>query len=84
MFYIPRGFAHGFLVLSDVAEFCYKVDNIYDHENEGGLKWNDEDVNIVWPQVPGMKPEEYLTSEKDGKWPSLKEIRETDLFKDLK
>jgi len=84
MFYIPRGFAHGFLVLSDVAEFCYKVDNIYDHENEGGLKWNDEDVNIVWPQVPGMKPEEYLTSEKDGKWSSLKEIRETDLFKDLK
>ena len=84
MFYIPRGFAHGFLVLSDVAEFCYKVDNIYDHENEGGLKWNDEDVNIVWPQVPGMKPEEYLTSEKDGKWPSLKEIRETDLFKNLK
>ena len=61
MFYIPRGFAHGFLVLSDVAEFCYKVDNIYDHENEGGLKWNDEDVNIVWPQVPGMKPEKYLT-----------------------
>ncbi len=85
MFYIPRGFAHGFLVLSDVAEFCYKVDNVYDHESEGGLAWNDSDVNIVWPEVPGMTPEEYLTSEKDGKWPSLAELREdTELFKDYK
>ena len=84
MFYIPRGFAHGFLVLSDFAEFCYKVDNIYDHESEGGLKWDDPDVNIIWPEVPGLKPEEYLTSEKDGKWPSLKELSKTDLFTEYK
>ena len=82
MFYIPRGFAHGFLVLSDVAEFCYKVDNIYDHESEGGLKWNDPDVAIDWP-FGDIKQEELLTSEKDGKWPSLKQLKETDLFKDL-
>ena len=82
MFYIPRGFAHGFLVLSDVAEFCYKVDNIYDHESEGGLQWNDPDVAIDWP-FGDIKQEELLTSEKDGKWPSLKQLKETDLFKDL-
>ena len=80
MFYIPRGFAHGFLVLSDVAEFCYKVDDIYNHEAEGGLMWNDPDVGIEWPDVPGMSPNEYLTSEKDAKWPSLQELKETDLF----
>ena len=84
MFYIPRGFAHGFLVLSDIAEFCYKVDNIYDHEHEGGLQWNDKDVNVQWPEVPGMKPEEYLTSEKDGKWPSLMELSQTDLFEEYR
>ena len=82
MFYIPRGFAHGFLVLSDVAEFCYKVDNIYDHESEGGLQWNDPDVAIDWP-FGDIKQEDLLTSEKDGKWPSLKQLKETDLFKDL-
>ncbi len=84
MFYIPRGFAHGFLVLSDVAEFCYKVDDIYNHEAEGGLMWNDPDVGIEWPDVPGMSPNEYLTSEKDAKWPSLKELKETNLFEQFK
>lgn len=84
MFYIPRGFAHGFLVLSDEAEFCYKVDNIYDKDSEGGVMWNDPEIGIEWPEVPGVSKEEYLTSEKDGKWPTLNEIRKTDLFKDLK
>ena len=84
MFYIPRGFAHGFLVLSEIAEFCYKVDNIYDHESEGGLKWNDEEVNIVWPKVEGMEVSDYLTSEKDGLWPSLKELKETNLFEEYR
>ena len=84
MFYIPRGFAHGFLVLSDVAEFCYKVDNIYDHESEGGLQWNDKDVNIEWPEVNGVTPEQYLTSEKDGKWPTLKELKNTNLFEEYR
>ena len=84
MFMIPRGFAHGFLVLSEEAEFAYKCDDVYNHAGEGGLKWNDPDVGIVWPEVPGMKPEEYLTSEKDGKWPSLAELKNTDLFQNLK
>ena len=84
MFLIPRGFAHGFLVLSDEAEFCYKCDDVYNHSAEGGLKWNDEEVGIVWPEVPGMTPEEYLTSEKDAVWPSLAELKNTDLFQNLK
>ena len=85
MFYIPRGFAHGFLVLSDVAEFCYKVDNVYDHASEGGLMWNDPDVSINWPIVEGLTEAEYLTSEKDAKWPSLAELRkDEDLFKEYK
>ncbi len=82
MFYIPRGFAHGFLVLSSIAEFCYKVDNIYDHASEGGLAWNDKDVNIKWP-MENIKEDELLTSEKDSHWPTLAELKTTDLFKNL-
>lgn len=82
MFMIPRGFAHGFLVLSDEAEFTYKCDNVYNHEAEGGLAWNDPDVAIDWP-MGDMKIDDLLTSEKDAKWPSLKELKETDLFKNL-
>ena len=83
MFMIPRGFAHGFLVLSDEAEFTYKCDDIYNPKAEGGLAWNDKDVNIDWP-LGDMKVEELLTSEKDGKWPTLAELKETDLFQNLK
>ena len=83
MFMIPRGFAHGFLVLSDQAEFSYKIDNVYTPEAEGGLAWNDPDVAIDWP-MGDLKPEDLITSEKDGKWPSLKELEQTDLFKNLK
>lgn len=84
MFMIPKGFAHGFLVLSDTAEFAYKCDDVYNHEAEGGLKWDDPEIGIIWPEVEGITPEEYLTSEKDGKWPTLAELRETDLFKNLR
>ncbi len=83
MFMIPRGFAHGFLVLSDEAEFTYKCDDIYNPNAEGGLAWNDKDVNIDWP-LGDMKIGDLLTSEKDAKWPSLEELRKTDLFKNLK
>ena len=83
MFMIPRGFAHGFLVLSDEAEFTYKCDDIYNHKAEGGLAWNDPEVAIEWP-LGNMKVDELLTSEKDAKWPSLKELKETDLFQNLK
>lgn len=82
MFMIPRGFAHGFLVLSETAEFAYKCDDVYNHAAEGGLKWDDPDVGIKWP-MGDLKPEDLLTSEKDALWPSLKELKETDLFKNI-
>lgn len=62
-FYIPKGFAHGFLVLSDVAEFCYKCNDRYDPTDEGGIPYNDPTVNIQWPDC-GC---EYLLSDKDKK-----------------
>ena len=52
-FLIPRGFAHGFLVLSDTAEFCYKCDDFYHANDEGGLAWNDPAIGITWPQLQG-------------------------------
>lgn len=61
-FFIPRGFAHGYLVLSDTAEFVYKCDDVYHPEDEGNLIWNDETVGISWPDVG-----EILLSEKDRK-----------------
>ena len=70
LLYIPRGFAHGFVVLSNEAEVVYKVDNIYAPDYESGLIWNDMDINIQWPI------DEPVISEKDGKWPTLKELKE--------
>lgn len=70
-FYVPEGFAHGFYVLSEVAEFVYQVTNLYHPEDEGALFWNDPDVGIVWPLIDGV---EVLLSEKDRKNPLLKEI----------
>ena len=80
-FLIPRGFAHGFLVLSDTAEFCYKCDDFYHANDEGGLAWNDPAIGIEWPQVVGAycgtaSAEGYTLadgmplnlSEKDQKW----------------
>ena len=52
-FLIPKGFAHGFLVLSDTAEFCYKCDDFYHPNDEGGLAWNDPAIGIVWPELTG-------------------------------
>lgn len=66
--FIPRGFAHGFEVLSKEAEVIYKVDNIYRPEFEAGIIWNDPELAIDWPI---KKP---VLSEKDSKWPRLKEI----------
>ena len=67
--FIPRGFAHGFLVLSDEAVFTYKVDNIYAPQAEAGIKWNDEDIAIEWP----IDPKDLILSEKDTRALSLKE-----------
>jgi len=63
---IPRGFAHGFVVVSDYAEFAYKCDDFYHPEDEGGIMYNDPDVNIAWPEVG-----ELTLSEKDKKHPRL-------------
>lgn len=85
-FYISEGFAHGFLVLSDTAEFCYKVTDFYHPGDEGGLAWNDPEIGIMWPQLLGeyhgtASAEEYCLedgtplnlSEKDQKWLGLKD-----------
>ena len=52
-FLIPKGFAHGFLVLSDTAEFCYKCDDFYHANDEGGIAWNDPEIGIKWPHLTG-------------------------------
>lgn len=69
-FYVPEGFAHGFMVLSDEAEFTYKCTDFYDPEDEGGILWNDPDIGIEWP-VEGL--DEVVLSEKDRNWNILKE-----------
>lgn len=71
-FYIPQNFAHGFLVLSDVAEFVYKCTDFYYPEFDGGIMWNDPDIGIEWP-LEGI--EEIKLSEKDKKHPSFKDIK---------
>lgn len=69
-FMIPRGFAHGFVVLSETAVFVYKCDDFYHPEDEGGIMWNDPDINIEWPYKG-----ELLLSEKDKVHPLLKECK---------
>ena len=74
-FFIPRGFAHGFLVLSDTAEFCYKCDDVYRPNDEGGLMWNDPFLNIAWPALLGdskFDSSKIILSEKDKHHPSFK------------
>lgn len=84
-FYIAEGFAHGFLVLSDVAEFCYKCTDFYHPGDEGGLAWNDPEIGIVWPQLVGEYQgtasakgyhledgSELILSDKDQLWDGLK------------
>lgn len=86
MFYIPEGFAHGFLVLSDTAEFAYKVTDFYHPGDEGGLAWNDPEIGIVWPELSGNYQgnagsagyhmedgSPLILSEKDELWLPLKE-----------
>ena len=88
-FYISEGFAHGFLVLSDEAEFCYKCTDFYHPGDEGGLAWNDPEINVEWPDLMGTfkgtpDGEGYTLkdgtpislSEKDKKQPFLKDISE--------
>lgn len=85
-FLIPKGVAHGFLVLSDVAEFCYKCDDFYHPDDEDGIAWNDPEIGIDWPNVVGdyhgtASAEGYsldnlnlIISEKDQNWANLREL----------
>lgn len=68
--FIPRGFAHGFLVLSDSATFAYKVDNIYAPDYDAGIRWNDKELNIKW----GLSESELLCSEKDAALPFFEDF----------
>lgn len=84
-FLIQRGFAHGFLVLSDIAEFCYKCDDFYHPNDEGGIAWNDPEIGIVWPELKGeyagtanaegytMDGNALNLSDKDQKWKGIKD-----------
>ncbi|SEL56587.1 dTDP-4-dehydrorhamnose 3,5-epimerase [Ruminococcus sp. YRD2003] len=85
-FLIPKGFAHGFLVLSEFAEFCYKCDDFYHPNDEGGIAWNDPEIGIEWPELVGeyngtASAERYTLedgtklnlSDKDQKWLGFKD-----------
>ncbi len=71
--FIPKNFAHGFLVLSEYAEFCYKCSDFYHPGDEGGILWNDPDIGIKWPLQEGVQ---LILSEKDTKWGSLRDFRD--------
>ena len=72
-FFVPRNFAHGFLVLSDYAEFCYKVTDYYHPSDEGGIMYNDPAIGIQWPVPEGM---ELIMSERDTKWGGIESVRQ--------
>ena len=75
-FMIPKNFAHGFIVLSDHAEFCYKVTDFYHPGDEGGLMWNDPDIGVEWPLPEGMTADDLILSDKDKVNWSYKEFLE--------
>jgi len=71
--FLPRGFAHGFLVLSERATFTYKVDNIYAPDYDAGIRWNDKELNIEW----GMEDKKIILSKKDAELPFFFEFEST-------
>lgn len=88
-FYISEGFAHGFLALSETAEFCYKVTDFYHLGDEGGLAWNDPEIGIEWPEVKGFYSgsastngyvledgTKLIISDKDQEWSGLEDTGE--------
>ncbi|MBR3470138.1 MAG: dTDP-4-dehydrorhamnose 3,5-epimerase [Lachnospiraceae bacterium] len=70
--FVPKGFAHGFLVLSDYAEFCYKCSDYYHPGDEGGLAYNDPDIGVEWPIPEDM---ELIFSDRDTKWSGIREYK---------
>lgn len=75
--FVPHGFAHGFLVLSDHAEICYKCDDVYHPNDEGGIRWDDPDVGITWPALDGdgeFDATQLILSDKDQHQPFLHEL----------
>lgn len=73
-FFIPRGFAHGFYVLSESAVFAYKCDDIYHPNDEGGIRWDDERIGVEWPLLEGC---DVILSDKDRRHPSFSEYLES-------
>ncbi len=83
-FYIEPGFAHGFLVLSDTAEFCYKTTDFYHPNDEGGIVWNDSAIGIVWPEVNGnnlIDGTPLVLNDRDRNWPKFNETVDSGLCK---
>lgn len=74
-FLIPKNFAHGFIVLSDYAEFCYKCTDFYHPNDEGGLLWSDPDIGIDWPLPKGMTKDDLILSDKDKAWGGIKSYK---------
>ena len=74
-FFIPKNFAHGFIVLSESAEFCYKCTDFYHPNDEGGLLWSDPEIGVDWPMPEGMTREDLIISDKDHKWNGIKDYR---------
>ena len=74
-FMIPKNFAHGFIVLSDYAEFCYKCDDFYHPNDEGGLLWSDPEIGVDWPMPEGMTVEDLTLSDKDKVWGGINDYK---------
>lgn len=75
--FVPKDFAHGFLVLSDYAEFVYKVTDFYHPNDEGGIRWNDPDIGVAWPLPDGMTEADLILSDKDRVQGSFEEYVKT-------
>ena len=74
-FFVPKNFAHGFIVLSEEAEFCYKVTDFYHPNDEGGILWNDAEVGVEWPMPEGMTAADLILSDKDKVQKSFAEYK---------
>ena len=72
-FFIPKNFAHGFIVLSESAEFAYKCTDFYHPNDEGGLKWDDPEIGVEWPMPEGMTEADLTLSDKDKVWSGISE-----------